>query len=255
MNHEEVQELLGAFALDAVEDEEAEAVELHLMECPRCRAEVASHREVAALLGNGGLEAPHELWNRISAGLEGESAPPALTGFARPSDARREPGGWSAKPRRGAVALAVAAAVAALALVGVKVSSLDGKVNHLQSALAASQLSQAAAEALFSQGAHQVVLASDDDHLRVDVAVRSDGQAVVVWDDLPALKGGRTYQLWGLVGHSPVSLGLTGSDARNATFRLDSRVSLVMVTAEPAGGVTEPGSAPVLVQGSVSGLF
>ena len=41
LGHPEVQELLGAFALDALEPDEADAVDLHLRDCPRCRAEVA----------------------------------------------------------------------------------------------------------------------------------------------------------------------------------------------------------------------
>ena len=52
MTHDEVSELLGAFALDAVDGEEYEQIEAHLSECPRCRAEVDAHREVAAALGN-----------------------------------------------------------------------------------------------------------------------------------------------------------------------------------------------------------
>ena len=60
MTHDELQSLLGAYALDAVEDDEARAVERHLQECPRCRAEVANHRETAALMASVGAEArPH----------------------------------------------------------------------------------------------------------------------------------------------------------------------------------------------------
>src|SRR5487761_2676915 len=71
MNEHEIEELLGAFALDAVDDSEREEVEAHLLVCPRCRAEVAAHREVAALLANGGSVAPEQLWSKIA----GEIAP------------------------------------------------------------------------------------------------------------------------------------------------------------------------------------
>ncbi|MGZ4705939.1 MAG: anti-sigma factor family protein, partial [Acidimicrobiales bacterium] len=54
----EVEELIGAFALDAVDADEREAVERHLADCPRCRNELAGHLEVAALLGNTGAPAP-----------------------------------------------------------------------------------------------------------------------------------------------------------------------------------------------------
>src|SRR5206468_3199328 len=49
LGHPDVQELLGAYALDALDADEADAVELHLRDCPRCRAEVADYRETAAL--------------------------------------------------------------------------------------------------------------------------------------------------------------------------------------------------------------
>ena len=74
LTHDEIQELLGAYALDAVDDEERDVVELHLRECPRCRAEVAEHREVAALLAHGGTAAPDGVWDRIVAALD-DTAP------------------------------------------------------------------------------------------------------------------------------------------------------------------------------------
>ncbi len=74
--HAELQALLGAYALDAVEAEEAAVLELHLATCPRCRNELADHREVAALLGYAGGSAPGGVWDRIIASLE--EPPPAL---------------------------------------------------------------------------------------------------------------------------------------------------------------------------------
>ena len=62
--HEEVAELLGAYALDAVGPDEVVMIETHLEVCPRCRAEVAAHREVAAVLAYGGATAPDGLWAR-----------------------------------------------------------------------------------------------------------------------------------------------------------------------------------------------
>ena len=72
----ELEELIGAYALDAVDPEERDAVERHLAECPRCRMELAGHLEVAALLGNTGAPAPDGVWARIATSLE--EPPPAL---------------------------------------------------------------------------------------------------------------------------------------------------------------------------------
>ncbi|GAB3440561.1 anti-sigma factor [Phycicoccus ginsengisoli] len=43
--------LVGAYAVDAVDDHERAAFEAHLAECPECRAEVSSLREAASQLG------------------------------------------------------------------------------------------------------------------------------------------------------------------------------------------------------------
>jgi len=78
VTHAEVCELLGAYALDAVSPEEAREIELHLTECPRCRAELTAHREVAGVLGNLGGTVPAGLWERIAGELAlGTEGPPA----------------------------------------------------------------------------------------------------------------------------------------------------------------------------------
>ena len=73
MTDDEFTDLLGAYALDAVDAEERAAIERHLVDCPRCRAEVAEHREVASYLAHSGGDAPAGVWDKIAA----ELAPPA----------------------------------------------------------------------------------------------------------------------------------------------------------------------------------
>ncbi len=48
MNPAEIEALLGAYALDAVTDDERREIEAYLATDPRAREEVAQHREVAA---------------------------------------------------------------------------------------------------------------------------------------------------------------------------------------------------------------
>jgi hypothetical protein len=50
LSHDAIQELLGAYALNAVSRNEAATIELHLRECARCRAEITDHREAARAL-------------------------------------------------------------------------------------------------------------------------------------------------------------------------------------------------------------
>jgi len=73
LTHRELQELLGAYALDAVDPDEAAAVEEHVASCPRCRAELAEHRETAAMLASVGAPAPEGVWDRIAAELDADA--------------------------------------------------------------------------------------------------------------------------------------------------------------------------------------
>jgi anti-sigma factor RsiW len=75
MTHDPIEELLGAYALHAIDDDERAMVEAHLATCPRCRAEVDSHREVAAHLALTGAPAPDGLWERIAGAIESEPPP------------------------------------------------------------------------------------------------------------------------------------------------------------------------------------
>src|SRR5918997_3027311 len=75
LSHEEVAGLLGAYALDALEPAELQAVDRHVQGCQACLAEIAQHREVAGLLTPGWGKPPAGLWDRIAASLE-ESPPP-----------------------------------------------------------------------------------------------------------------------------------------------------------------------------------
>src|SRR5437870_7042409 len=109
LSHRAIEELLGAYALDAVDNDEREVIEAHLVDCPRCRAEVADDREVAAFLGHTGGSAPTGVWDRIAASLE--EAPPPLT-LAPVTPITMHP--RSRWVRWAAAAAAVAATVAAV---------------------------------------------------------------------------------------------------------------------------------------------
>ncbi len=63
LSHEALVELLGAFAVDAVEPAEAAAIRAHLGVCPRCGDELAGYQQTAAMLANTGGEAPAGVWD------------------------------------------------------------------------------------------------------------------------------------------------------------------------------------------------
>ena len=147
MNHEQAAQLLGAYALDAVDEEEAALIEAHVAECPRCTAELAEHREVAGMLGNMGGDAPRELWDRISSqATRPVTVPTSTPELVLPTvggAARRHlgPRGRRAPWVVAGAVLAVAAVV--IALMAVQVARLDTKVSNLTALTARQGISRA----------------------------------------------------------------------------------------------------------------
>ena len=72
----ELDELLGAYALDAVDADERRRVEDYLEINPKAAAEVQEHREVATMLAYTGMDAPPDLWSKITAEIEADAPAP-----------------------------------------------------------------------------------------------------------------------------------------------------------------------------------
>jgi anti-sigma factor RsiW len=279
LSHTEIEELLGAYALDAVDRGTAAIIEAHLEECVRCAVEVAQHHEVAGLLANSGGSPPAELWDGIAGQLGGTSddswtrlaarldgpegsedrpaprppAPelgstgtPASVGDVVPLDPARR------RSRVVTVAAGlVAAAAAVIALVfGVQVNHLHTQVNALQSG---SQLSGAERAALAAPGTRRIPLAdpTGPGSTPATIVLTAAGTGFVVndKDGLTALPDDRTYQLWGVVGSKTISLGLLGADPGIVPFSVagSPTVSAFAITDEVAGGVVRSVNQPVAV--------
>jgi anti-sigma factor RsiW len=239
--HEGLQELLGAYALDAVDDDEREAVEEHLRACAACRDEVAQHREVAAHLVDGAAAPPQQLWGRIASALHADAPPeglaPVFPFSARPSR------------RRAAAALVGAAALvaAALGVLGWQVARQDHQVASLGAAVSSTGLARAASAALADPRARVAVLASPDGRVQVTGVLEPDGTGYLVRATaLPALPPGMTYQLWGVVGAQKISLGVIGANPSVVAFHAGPGTSALAVTAEAGGGVVQSTHAPVV---------
>lgn len=259
-SHKDIEALLGAYALDAVDEAEAEAVELHLRDCPRCRSEVAEHRETASFLSHSGQPAPEGGWDRLVASLD--EPPPALDlsrfapgpGRGRGSGAAAEGGATIIAPARWRrVALAATAAAAAVALLaGVTVVRLNNRLDEVnqQVALAAGIRDQALAAAS-DPARREIRLASAQGQPAATGVLLPDGRLYLFDDHLQPLSADRTYQLWGVFPDKRVvSLGLLGHDPDVALFRGDPALVALAITEERAGGVVSstnqpPASGPV----------
>jgi hypothetical protein len=269
MTHAEVEELLGAFALDAVDADEAEQIERHLVGCAECQAEVASYREVAMLMSYAGAPAPPGVWDRIAAGLEEQPPPLRLDRLQTPvhqapATARPSPGG---SPATGAsatgaiggrtISARLFAAVVALAAVvviglGIQVVRLTSRTNHLP-ATVASQLMVRSYQAASSEfDARHVSLQEANGSKAIPAVILPSGTAYVDARRLPRLAADRTYQLWGVTGGTaaPVSLAVMGSEPTIQQLSVPSDVRVLAVTRERVGGSPTP-TPPVLAEGQI----
>ena len=276
MSHSEIEELLGAYALDALDVEAAAGVEAHLTECVRCSVEVAQHHEVAGLLANSGGTAPAELWGGIAERLGGASDRSWVRLAARldpPGDTRAARTGSTTGYGRGAPVVPigatdhhrnrnratigaglVAAAAAVLALVfGLQVHHLHGQVNALQTG---PQLSAAERAALASPSTRRIPLAAttstDASATPATIVLTAAGTGFLVngvGGGLAPLPSDRTYQLWGIVGSRAISLGLLGSHPGIVPFSVGGSAPITefAVTDEAAGGVVQSTHQPVAV--------
>ncbi|MDR3649239.1 MAG: anti-sigma factor [Acidimicrobiales bacterium] len=257
MTHDEVVQLLGAFALDAVDGDEAEAIREHLVECPRCASEVAEHWEVTGLIANAGVDAPPELWDRIAARIDRARPDPwrpaPLNLAGRPSAPAHAPVAARRRWAWSAVGAIAAAAAVVVVLLAVQVGRLDNRVGQLAAANRQAGLSQAVQAALLDPGAQKVNLAADNGPApgtaarAAVVVVLPDGSAFMLNTGLPRLAPDRTYQLWGVADGRTVSLGLLGSQPHDVAFRVDpsAPIKVFAVTDEVAGGVVQSTHAPV----------
>lgn len=248
----ELDELLGAFALDAVDDDEVAQVEEYLARSVEAQAEVAALREVAAMLAHSdGGAAPEGLWSRIEGALGAE--PPSLVlpiDRARNNRARR--GGTDRRGigrtgigTRGAVALAAAAVAAALVVgivVNVEMSRQGDRLDQVASSVERDGVRRAAMAAMADPRGRMLQLEAVEGAGTATVVTMPDGEGFLMAHDVPRLAKGRTYQLWAMTGDADtpalVSAGVLGRGPDVVAFRAPAATHGFVVTAEADPGVT-----------------
>jgi len=242
MTDDELGDLLGAYALDAVDDDERALVEDYLRSNPRAAAEVAEHREVATMLAFTGMDAPEDVWSRISAYIDAETPEPRgelakVVALAPPElGARVEPG---TARRRGPVQawLIGAAAAAALLLAGAAVLTTrdPGPTDHLADAYA---------QALSADDSTQTSLVAEGSDAVASGVITSTRNGYLDASGLPALADDMTYQLWGVIAETGdvVSIGILGSDPGLEAFTVRSKVDALAITIESEPGVISDGN-------------
>jgi hypothetical protein len=243
MTHDDAAELLAAMALDALDHDVHAQVDEHVLTCLECQRELDSLREVASALGNTYEAPPEGLWSQIATRLyetdpTEEPSRPVFLGDFEPTahgdrHRRRRTGGFLVT-----VTLAAAAAIIVLAFT---LSNANNRVTNLEHALSGNG-HNGVASALATPG-HQVVrLTAADHHVLASLVLLPDGRGYLMTSHMPTLPSSETYQLWGIVNGSPVSIGVMGSTPHAVAFTVATSPSPseIGVTIEPAGGSLTP---------------
>jgi anti-sigma-K factor RskA len=265
MTHDELRELSGSYALDALSEVDRQAFETHLSTCADCTREVQEFRAVASALPFAvpQIDPPAALRDRV---LRTAVAPGVVIPIkTRPAKAEWTLPAW----------LSVAASFAAVAL-GLYTLTLRQRIDLLEERLrdANARVEESAKAAtlasLRADRAEEMtsVLAAGDVR-RIDLvgqktapgaagyAFWSPSRRVLLFSaaNLPALSPGRQYQLWVIPKDGkPVSAGLLNLDQRGRVIALadspNADPGTVAVSEEPAGGVPQP-TGPVVLAGAI----
>lgn len=251
--------LAGAYAVDAVIDEERSSFEIHLDLCADCRAEVAELCAAAATLAvDVELTPPPALRASVlsvisqtrqlspiesveqvqSAGDPVQPTQPAPV--STPATPTSAPVDELAARRRFRVQpwLAAAAAAAVLTVGGLVWQPWDDSAPPLT---ATEQVLRSSDAQRLEQpmGASEIAIVRSPSHKR----------AVFVADAMPTPPPGKAYQLWlDLPRQGMVSAGLIPTSSASVTVLLDGDASAATgagITLEPAAGSEKPTTTPV----------
>ncbi len=225
----DVHDLTAAYALDALDADDARAYEAHLSQCESCREELVALSEPATALA-WAVDAPvppAALRDRILGAAAAERT--NVVPLRRP---------WVVR------ATAAAAAVAACVAVGLGLwaSSLLDSVHRER----ASRVAAARAVEILADPASRLIHLAGASGM---VAVGPTGEAALLLKRLPAAPNGMTYEAWVISpGAAPRPAGMFHGGGSTTVIPLEQPVpkgSTVAATMERAGGVDAPTEAPL----------
>ena len=249
-------ELLGAWALDAVDDFERAAVERAIASDQELAAEARELRETVSRLAEGDAqEPPPQLREAVLAQIHEEAS--GVEDHAPDQRAIAEQRDELAKIRRHRRWQALAAAAAVIVAVAIPVGiAIDQADRAEQAELQAEETQQRADQS--QQQADQIADALMDPSAEVVGEDLPDGsRAVAVLGEDSALFTARgmtelpdqDYQLWTLQGEEATSAGVLEWEDGELTAHVEEfpADAALAVTAEPVGGSEQPTSDPLVV--------
>lgn len=256
-NDPHLHDLTGAYALNALSDDERDEFEAHLDVCPTCAEETAELLATTADLG-GMLSEPTSDRLRASVMAEIERTPqeraPSATGGAGGSAAddnvvalrRPDRGDRGVAPWLAWAGAAAAAAVAVVAVVlGLQLAEANQQLDEV--ATAREQM-----ESLLAAPDARTLVVDDDAVGEVRLVVSAErGQAMLIASDMEPAPHEHIYEAWVIRDDEVAAAGLfdASADGRVTTLLEGdfTTASAVGVTIEPEGGSPEPTTDPVMV--------
>jgi hypothetical protein len=238
-NDPELDALLGAYALDALDPDERVRVDAYLAVNPTARDEVDELRESAASLALApvyDVTAPTELWDRIS---------------SRIADEPRAFAPMRTRERRLSRVTTALAAVAAVLIIGLAVQVVVLQRRDTR----AGDLAAAFDKATTRTGARQVALAPENGVDVARIVLLPDGTGFLKNDGMKPLASDLTYQLWALSGPAEkpiaISAGVLGASPRTVAFHTTGDVHAFGLTVEHTPGVVSS-TQPMYASGPVT---
>jgi len=235
-------ELAGAYAVDALPDDERRFFERHLADCAGCRAEIDELQATAALLGMAADdEPPPGMRARVLAAVAAteQERPPDATQREQPPAVTPGSGdGWRGSLRRllPAVAAVIALGVAGLVVVVTQASPPGGE----------DQL----AELVAAPDAQIVDLTAPAGTTARFVWSAERGEGLLVTEGLQAAPDGHAYALWVIDAEAPALVGVLQPDERGrATHAVGERLgpaTAIAVTLEHAEPPDQPTTDPFI---------
>jgi anti-sigma-K factor RskA len=236
MTEHDLHTLTGAYAADALPDDERRAFDDHLENCPACRQEVAELVATTARLGAAvSAAAPAGMRARVLAEVaRTRQVSPVATSLT----ARRAAQHWFRRPVGIAASLLL---VVALGL-GAFAANESRRAHRAEQTAArivavATDPDRAVSTSAISSGGSGVLIAADD-------------RAIFRANGVRSLPGDRTYQLWIIDAKGAHSAGVLGRGTSGDIQRFIDGVKAtdkIGLTVEPKGGSDQPTTTPVLV--------
>lgn len=234
----DIHALVGAYALDAVDDLERAAFERHVAGCESCRAELDELRETSARLADGAWSVPPP---RLRADVLGAIArtrqlpPPVSAPPVRPAVS-------AGNRRRWLVAAAAATLLAGGASTAVY-SVQEQRVRDQRAVAEAAEQRETRTRAILAAPDVVVRTAPITGGGKVTVATSNlqNAGVVLLGADAPPSRD-RVYQLWTVRGGKAASAGVLAAGQTTDVRIIEGLpgTATVGVTVEPAGGSLTP---------------